>query len=153
MLNFFLTFWKNSGLIALYLPGKYRFQLVFVLKYRADKVAKEKVVQLESKKAEVKKKNAVKEARVEAIRETAVTLNHKINTPLSTIMLKTELLLRTKKGLDEDMKKGLLMIQDEVGRIYETIGRLRSLYNAESVEYLKGIKMIDIEKSTVSGKA
>jgi K+-sensing histidine kinase KdpD len=153
MLNFFLTFWKNSGLIALYLPGKYRFQLVFVLKYRADKVAKEKVVQLESKKAEVKKKNAVKEARVEAIRETAVTLNHKINTPLSTIMLKTELLLRTKKGLDEDMKKGLLMIQDEVGRIYETIGRLRSVYNAESVEYLKGIKMIDIEKSTVSGKA
>lgn len=115
-------------------------------------MAKEKIVQLESKKAEVKKKNAVKEARVEAIRETAVTLNHKINTPLSTIMLKTELLLRTKKGLDEDMKRGLLMIQDEVGRIYETIGRLRSLRNAKSIQYLEDIKMIDIEKSTVSGK-
>lgn len=116
-------------------------------------MAKEKVVQLESKKTEIKKKNAVKQARVEAIRETAVTLNHKINTPLSTIMLKTELLLRTKKGLDEDMKRGLLMIQDEVGRIYETIGRLRSVCNARSIQYLEDIKMIDIEKPIISGKA
>jgi K+-sensing histidine kinase KdpD len=69
---------------------------------------KEKILQLVSKRtSERELKKMLKNARTEAIRETAVTLNHKINTPLSTIILKAELLLRKNKDLDKDTKKGL----------------------------------------------
>lgn len=95
----------------------------------------------------------IENIRAEAVRETAVTLNHTINNPLSSIILNTELLLKKNPGLDEDAKRGLLSIQSEVKRIHQALKRLALLKEAVSTEYLKDIKMIDLEKSTVAEKA
>jgi signal transduction histidine kinase len=114
---------------------------------------KEKILQLVSKRtSERELKKMLKNARTEAIRETAVTLNHKINTPLSTIILKAELLLRKNKDLDKDTKKGLMTIQEEVEKIHKTMSRLSALENAKTADYLDDVKMIDLERSTVNSK-
>ena len=116
-------------------------------------MAKEKILQLESKRASERElKKMLRNARNEAIRETAVTLNHKINTPLSTIILKAELLLRKNKDLDKDTKKGLMTIQEEVEKIHKTMNRLSALENAKTTDYVDDVKMIDLGRSTVNSK-
>ena len=94
----------------------------------------------------------IENIRAEAVRETTVTLNHKINNPLSSITLNTELLLKKNPDLDEETKRGLLSIQSEVKRIHQALRRLTLLKEPLSTEYHNGIKMIDLEESAAAEK-
>jgi len=113
----------------------------------------EEIMNLNDLSTKLKKmKSSMKKVKAETIRETAVTLNHNINTPLSSIILNTELLLRKNPDLDEDIKIGLKFIQKEVHRIHEIINRLTILKEPVVTEYFKDIKMVDLEKSKVMEK-
>lgn len=113
----------------------------------------EEIINLNDLCAKLKKmKSSIKEVKAEAVRETVVTLNHNINTPLFSIILNTELLLRKNPDLDEDIKKGLKVIQKEVYRINEAINKLTLLKEPVLTEYFKDIKMVNLEKSKVMEK-
>lgn len=85
--------------------------------------------------------------RLEAIRETAVTVNHEINNPLMSILATAQMLLLTGDGLEESIEKKLKQIEKDVKRIAEVTKRLRSAEGLKSEDYIAdGPRMIDIGK-------
>jgi len=91
--------------------------------------------------------------RLEAVRQTAITVNHEINNPLMTILATAQVLLRYGKKLDTRMRERLGTIVEEVKRIAVVTQRLQTLDELKTDEYIpNGPKMIDLglegEKTT-----
>jgi len=82
--------------------------------------------------------------RKEAVAQTAVTLNHEINNPLTTILTNTQLLLEETERLDKKIVQRLKRIESESRRIKKVTQSLASLTNPTTTEYAKGIKMIKL---------
>jgi PAS domain S-box-containing protein len=83
--------------------------------------------------------------RLEAVRETAVTVNHEINNPLATILGIAQVLLMSAKGLDEKTRTRLQTVEQEVKRIAEVTKRLQTIEEIRTDDYIpQGPKMIDI---------
>lgn len=83
--------------------------------------------------------------RLEAVRETAITVNHEINNPLTTILAIAQVLLMSGKGLDEKTRERLTTVEREVKRIAEVTQRLQNLDELKSDDYIAdGPKMIDL---------
>ena len=76
--------------------------------------------------------------------ETAVTFSHEVNSPLAVILGHVRLLLRDSKKLDKSMAAKLRAIEISAIRIQTTTGRLLRIVRPDSVEYVEGIRMIDI---------
>ncbi len=89
----------------------------------------------------------LKQKRLEAISQTAVSLNHEINNPLCVISGTAELMLMKWGASDDEMKKPLQMILRNAGRIQKITKKLAELIEPIVVEYQAGIQMIDVEKS------
>lgn len=89
----------------------------------------------------------VKSERVAAISETAVTVNHEINNPLTAILGNTQLLLMAKDSLSEDAVAKLQTIEKSAIQIRETTAKLMSIIEPVKSSYASGLDMIDIEKS------
>lgn len=86
--------------------------------------------------------------RFEAVRETAITVNHEINNPLTTILAIAQVLLMSPDALDEKTLERLQTVEREVKRIAEVTQRLQSIEGVKRDEYIpEGPKMIDIRKS------
>lgn len=92
-------------------------------------------------------KELVKSERVAAISETAVTVNHEINNPLTAILGNTQLLLMAKENLPEDAVAKLQTIEKSAIQIRETTAKLMSIIEPVKSSYASGLDMIDIEKS------
>ncbi len=99
----------------------------------------------EKLKADFKK--LVKSERVAAINETAVTVNHEINNPLTAILGNTQLLLMAKDKLPEDAIAKLQTIEKSAIQIREATSKLMSIVEPVKTSYASGLDMIDIEKS------
>ncbi len=83
--------------------------------------------------------------RLEAVRETAVTVNHEVNNPLTTILATVQILLLSEEKLSEDMREKLKQVEKHVKRIAEVTKRLRSVEEVKTKDYIaKGPKMIDL---------
>jgi len=80
----------------------------------------------------------------------AVSINHEINNPLTTIIGNVELLLMAYPEMDETMKKKLNTINKEAQRIADIVEKLRNTKKIVLEDYLDqdGEKMIDIETSS-----
>jgi signal transduction histidine kinase len=78
--------------------------------------------------------------------ETAVTFNHEVNSPLAVILGHVQLLLRDSKNLDKSIAAKLRVIEASAKRIQTTTGRLLRIIRPDSVEYIEGIRMIDISE-------
>jgi len=92
--------------------------------------------------------------RLEAIRETAVTVNHEINNPLMSILATAQTLLMAPKGLDAAIEKKLKRIETDVKRIAEVTKRLRTAEGLKSEEYIAdGPRMIDIGEISEADEA
>jgi len=92
-------------------------------------------------------KKLVKSERAAAITETAVTINHEINNPLTAILGNTQLLLMAKDKLPADVVAKLQTIERSAIRIRETTTKLMSIIEPVTGPYASGLEMIDIEKS------
>jgi len=93
--------------------------------------------------AELKDTDAEK-LKMSGIRETAVTVNHEINSPLTAILGNVQLLLRGKDELDERLLAKLKTIEESADRIQQVTKRLLQVQRPRSIEYSDGIWMLDI---------
>ncbi|MEE9554310.1 MAG: histidine kinase dimerization/phospho-acceptor domain-containing protein [candidate division Zixibacteria bacterium] len=89
----------------------------------------------------------VKTERATAITETAVTVNHEINNPLTAILGNTQLMLMNEKELPEDIVTKLKTIERSAVQIRETTAKLMSIIEPVRAPYASGLDMIDIERS------
>jgi signal transduction histidine kinase len=78
--------------------------------------------------------------------ETAVTVNHEINSPLTAILGNVQLLLRNADNLDQDLVKKLKTIEQSAERIQSVTRRLMHISTPRSAEYSGGIRMLDISE-------
>jgi signal transduction histidine kinase len=91
-------------------------------------------------------------ARVEAVKETTITLNHEINNPLTAVLGNVQLLLMKGSELPEDVRARLLMIEQSSLRIRDAVSKLLEIKDAKSTTYLDDTKMIDLHDSEESDK-
>jgi len=90
--------------------------------------------------------------RLEAVRETAVTVNHEINNPLATILGIAQVLRLSSSKLDEKTRDRLATVETEVKRIAEVTKRLQTLDELRRDDYIsRGPKMIDLRMEGEEG--
>jgi PAS domain S-box-containing protein len=83
--------------------------------------------------------------RLEAVKETAITVNHEINNPLTTILAIAQVLLMSGVELDAKTRERLETVEREVKRIAEVTQRLQNMDELKSDDYIvDGPKMIDL---------
>ncbi|MFH1687024.1 MAG: histidine kinase dimerization/phospho-acceptor domain-containing protein [bacterium] len=90
-------------------------------------------------------------SKMSGIRETAVTVNHEINSPLTAILGNVQLLLRDKDQLDAKLLAKLKTIEESAERIQRVTKRLLKVQKPRSVEYSDGIWMLDISDDPDAG--
>ena len=91
--------------------------------------------------------------RVEAITETAISVNHEINNPLCSILGYTQLILMDRDSLDSDVVKKLEGIEEQIIRIQEIAEKLGRINRPVLKEYVGGSRMLDMEHSCVEETA
>jgi signal transduction histidine kinase len=89
-------------------------------------------------------KKLIDKERLAAVIETAVTVNHEVNNPLTAILGNVQLLLSDKNELDTALKNKLGVIEASALKIRDVTQRLLRLTQARSVEYSEGASMLDI---------
>jgi signal transduction histidine kinase len=82
--------------------------------------------------------------RLAAITETAVTVNHEINNPLTAIIGNVQLMLMHRDDLDDELRKKLSVIEESASRIKEVTQKLLRLSSGRSTEYTSGTSMLDL---------
>jgi K+-sensing histidine kinase KdpD len=89
-------------------------------------------------------KEIVEKERLGAIIETAVTVNHEVNNPLTAILGNVQLLLLKRKDLDPELTTKLKTIETSALRIKDVTQRLMRVTSPRTVEYTEGARMIDL---------
>ncbi len=89
--------------------------------------------------------------RLGAIIETAVTVNHEINNPLTAILGNVQLLLLRDDELPEELKGKLKTIEASALKIKDVTQRLLELTSARSIHYAEGTTMIDLGDLSTGG--
>lgn len=108
-----------------------------------------KNVQLEKAIKELKRTQSqlIEKERLATIGEVAVTVNHEINNPLTSIIGLAEVLeISYKTGKDDKVKAGLRGILKEAKRIRNVTRKLANVSSSRPVVYLDSSKMIDINQ-------
>ena len=83
--------------------------------------------------------------RLQAVKETAITVNHEVNNPLTTILGAAQMLLLSPDGLSDKVRERLQLIEQEVKRIAKVTQRLKDLDELKTDDYiLDGPKMLDL---------
>lgn len=83
-------------------------------------------------------------ARLKAVMETAVTVNHEINNPLTAALGNVQLILMQSDNLDPDIRRKLEVVEKSAMQIRDVTQRLLSLKVARSIPYAGKETMIDI---------
>lgn len=86
-------------------------------------------------------------ARVEAVKQTSVTINHKINNPLTAVLGNVQLLLMKGENLPDEVRNRLELIEEGSLRIRDVVSRLMKASEARTTEYVDGTSMIDMDES------
>lgn len=90
----------------------------------------------------------LKKAKTDAIVETAVTINHEINNPLTAVLGNTQLLLVDRDKLDDKTIRMLEGIETAALRIKDVTSKLMRMVEPRITEYTNGINMVDINESS-----
>jgi two-component system NtrC family sensor kinase len=88
----------------------------------------------------------VKAERCAAIGQVGIAVRHEINNPLTSVIGNVELLLERFAGKDKESEARLETILNNALRISEIIRRVEDIQEEKIVDYLKGIKMTDLQK-------
>ncbi|MGH8016471.1 MAG: histidine kinase dimerization/phospho-acceptor domain-containing protein [Candidatus Zixiibacteriota bacterium] len=89
-------------------------------------------------------KEIIEKARLNAVTDTAVTVNHEVNNPLTAILGNVQLLLSRPQGLSEDTVKKLRVVEESALKIRDVTQKLLKLTHVRSVEYSEGSTMLDL---------
>ncbi|MDA0709479.1 MAG: PAS domain-containing protein [bacterium] len=83
--------------------------------------------------------------RLQAVKETAITVNHEVNNPLTTILGAAQLLLLSDEHMSDKVRERLKLIEQEVKRIAKVTQRLKDLDELKTDDYIaEGPKMLDL---------
>lgn len=93
-------------------------------------------------------KELVQHERKEAVRQAAVTVSHEVNNPLTAVLGNTQLLLLKKQTLDPETREKLKIIEESAMRIREVTQKMLAIIEPVTKEYIEGVKMIDLDRST-----
>jgi len=88
--------------------------------------------------------DALAQARLAAILETAIAVNHEVNNPLTAVLGNTQLLLMQADRLDPQFTKRLRDIEASALRIKDVTQRLLKQDGLKTTEYPGGLKMLDL---------
>lgn len=86
----------------------------------------------------------IEKERLGAVLQTAVTVNHEINNPLTAILGNIQLLLMKRKDLDDELVTKLKTVEEAALKIKDVTQRLLRVTSARSVDYAEGTSMLDI---------
>jgi len=86
----------------------------------------------------------VRKERINAILETAATLNHEINNPLTAVLGNIQLLLMRRDDLDEELLKKLQVVEESALRIRTVMRKMMNISKDTVADYANGLKMIDL---------
>ncbi|UCD63737.1 MAG: GAF domain-containing protein [Candidatus Zixiibacteriota bacterium] len=100
--------------------------------------------------SEISSRDLLDKERLAAIIETAVTVNHEVNNPLTAILGNVQLLLLKRDDLDDELKQKLETIEASAMKIKDVTQRLMRLTTPRTVEYPGGTKMVDISEEEKS---
>jgi len=90
----------------------------------------------------------IKAEKVASILETAVTINHEINNPLTAILGNTQLILLDKDKLTKDLLAKITTIEKSALRIRQVTQKLMAVIEPITTPYIDGLQMLDIDKSS-----
>lgn len=96
--------------------------------------------------------NDVIKAKTEAIVETAVTINHEVNNPLTAVLGNIQLLLLNADELAPHVVQKLKAVEASALKIKEVTQNLMRITEPSVVEYTTGLKMVDLEHSILGDK-
>ena len=88
--------------------------------------------------------------RLRGVTETVGTLNHEVNNPLSAIAGNAQLLLKTARSLEDDVRRKVESILDSARRIQRVTSKMETLIHASSISYPGGELILDINGSVSS---
>jgi len=91
------------------------------------------------------------ERRIEALRHVARTLNHELNNAMSIIELQIKRLERSTSE-DDSTTEPLQQIRSTLQRMALTVGALLRIRRIVLTDYLEGLKMLDLERSTTEAE-
>lgn len=116
---------------------------------RKEQILQEKNRELLEMKRRLEEANEqiVKAQKLESIKEMAISMNHEINNPLTTIYSCTRLLESHIPACDESGKESLSKIKECCKQINEIVYKLSNLQDVVLTDYVAEHKMIDIERS------
>ncbi len=97
-------------------------------------------------------KSEINRERTQAIIETAITINHEINNPLTAILGNIQLLLMDEDKLSKELKGKLEIVEESALKIKDVVQKLLKLTSPRSVEYANGTNMIDLNGDEDSDK-
>lgn len=86
-------------------------------------------------------------ARAEAVVETAVTINHEVNNPLTAVLGNIQLLLLNAEEFSPDIMEKLKAVETSALKIKEVTQNLMRIIEPSVIEYTTGLKMVDLERS------
>ncbi len=98
---------------------------------------------------ELQQKKIVDMEKKETFGQMAISINHEINNPLTTILGNIELILMINPDLDEKTKKKLETVQKEARRIGDIVDKLKNAKKIVTTDYIRrhDEKMIDLDSS------
>ncbi|HHO75626.1 MAG TPA: HDOD domain-containing protein [Deltaproteobacteria bacterium] len=97
----------------------------------------------------------IKSQRLAAVSKTAIAANHEINSPLTTILLKLDMLIK-EESLNKSAIDGLNEIKNEAIKIKTVVKKMLEISDVVETNYVKNEKMLDIHhtsKKDAGGKA
>jgi DNA-binding response OmpR family regulator len=77
------------------------------------------------------------------IGEATLTMQHEINNPLAALITEAQLLAE-EPGMLEEHRRQIATIGDQARRIAEVVRRLAHLEDPRSVEYIEGMRMLEL---------
>ncbi len=89
----------------------------------------------------------IKAQRLAAVSKTAIAANHEINSPLTTMLLKLDMLAR-EASLGTSAKRALDEIKNEAITIRNVVKKMLEISDVVETSYANNEKMLDLNKST-----
>ncbi len=90
---------------------------------------------------------AHEERRMETLQQTAVMLNHELNTAMTAIEGQLEVMKR-RTGNAEQFEACLRSIRESIHRMANTVESLKHIKRIVLTDYIEGVKMLDLKQST-----
>lgn len=84
--------------------------------------------------------------KLSGILETAVTVNHEVNNPLTAILGNVQLLLLKRDDLDDELRGKLKIVEDAAMKIKNVTQRLLLITKPKTKQYTDGTNMLDLSE-------